>query len=206
MSGITRVLLLRHAETAAPNVFHGSESDVGLSARGQRQALVLGTLLAEERPAVVISSPMRRARATAEAIAAGCGVAVEVDPDLYERRMGVLAGVPIAEGLAMWDETRRRWDAGDIHCAHEGAESFVDVQARALPAWQRLAEKYAGQTYIVVAHGGTNKVLLLSLDVGLVGWESFRGPNLGINELLQENGRWRLVRVADVPAVVQQTV
>src|SRR5437016_3429128 len=34
----TRVLLLRHAETADPTIFHGAESDVGLSERGRRQA------------------------------------------------------------------------------------------------------------------------------------------------------------------------
>jgi hypothetical protein len=39
MSGArpSRVLLLRHAETASPNVFHGAESDVGLSERGLRE-------------------------------------------------------------------------------------------------------------------------------------------------------------------------
>jgi broad specificity phosphatase PhoE len=204
MSAITRVLLLRHAESAEPDVFHGAESDIGLSARGQRQAAALGTILTAERPTIVISSAMRRARATADAIAAAGSVDVRIEPDLHERRMGVLAGVPIAKGLAAWEETRRRWDAGEIHSSHEGGESFARVQARVLPVWWRLTEEFAGQTYIVVAHGGTNKVLLLSLDVGLTGWESFHSPNLGINELILEDGRWRLVRVGEVPESVRR--
>src|SRR5437879_1069482 len=40
--GTTRVWLLRHAETANPAVFHAAESDVGLSARGQRSCGRLG--------------------------------------------------------------------------------------------------------------------------------------------------------------------
>ena len=42
----TRVLLLRHAETATPDRFHGAESDVGLGARGLRQAALVAQHLA----------------------------------------------------------------------------------------------------------------------------------------------------------------
>ena len=43
----TRLLLARHAETAAPDRFHGAESDIGLSAWGARQAELLGQSLAD---------------------------------------------------------------------------------------------------------------------------------------------------------------
>src|SRR5581483_8043170 len=66
---MTRVFLLRHAETANPLVFHGAESDVALSPRGQRQAEAVARVLAGDRPDVVISSAMRRARDTAVPIA-----------------------------------------------------------------------------------------------------------------------------------------
>ena len=42
----TRVLLLRHGETTDPLVFHGAESDVGLSGRGRRQAEAAAAALA----------------------------------------------------------------------------------------------------------------------------------------------------------------
>ena len=45
----TRILLARHAETAAPDRFHGAESDIGLSAAGARQAEMLGGFLEGER-------------------------------------------------------------------------------------------------------------------------------------------------------------
>ena len=42
----TRLLLVRHAETSAPDLFHGAESDVGLSAWGAQQSEWLGRELA----------------------------------------------------------------------------------------------------------------------------------------------------------------
>ena len=47
---VTRVLLLRHAETAAPDRFHGAESDVDLGDRGSRQAEAVAPGLAGDGP------------------------------------------------------------------------------------------------------------------------------------------------------------
>src|SRR5271154_633843 len=90
----TRVLLLRHAESADPSVFHGAESDIGLSARGRRQATAVARVLTELHPDHVVSSAMTRALETARPIAAACGVKVRVEPDLHERRVGSLSGTP----------------------------------------------------------------------------------------------------------------
>ena len=61
----THVYLLRHAETATPDVFHGFESDVGLSVRGEQQAEVVAAELAGLRIDGLVSSGMLRARLTA---------------------------------------------------------------------------------------------------------------------------------------------
>src|SRR5207248_7196830 len=84
----TRVLLLRHAETAAPHLFHGAESDVGLSERGHWEAAAIAPILAQEKPVAVISSAMRRAVETAEPIARACGVPLSIEAGLHERRIG----------------------------------------------------------------------------------------------------------------------
>src|SRR5947209_2379882 len=88
----TRVLLLRHGESADPTVFHGAESDVGLSPRGQRQAEAVATFLAAFRPILLVSSAMRRALDTAAPIARACGLSVQVESLLHERRVGALRG------------------------------------------------------------------------------------------------------------------
>src|SRR5262245_47401811 len=146
---LTRVLLLRHAESANPAVFHGAESDIGLGDKGHAQAQRVATYLAGLRPDVIVSSGMRRALDTAGPIARACGKEGRVEPRLHERRVGAMSGKPRGTPEDPWPETLRRWQAGDTGFAHPGAESFDDMQRRLLPVWDRLAREYAGQTLVV---------------------------------------------------------
>jgi phosphohistidine phosphatase len=75
---VTRVHVVRHAE-AAPG--HPDEHRP-LTAAGQEQARALGERLAPERPALVLSSPLLRARQTADEIAGAAGVGAEADERL----------------------------------------------------------------------------------------------------------------------------
>src|SRR5690606_32259299 len=102
----TRVLLLRHAETSAPDRFHGAESDIGLGDRGFRQAEAVAAWLAREGPTAVYSSAMRRALQTARPIAAATGAELCIEPDLHERRMGPLSGLTREEGLASYSDAK----------------------------------------------------------------------------------------------------
>ncbi len=199
----TRVLLLRHAETADPSIFHGAESDVGLSERGRRQAERLAPRLAELRPSAVVSSAMRRAVDTAMPIAAACGVILQIEPDLHERRVGALSGTPTAGPEGVWPDTLRRWIAGETGYAPPGAESFDAIRARVLPVWRRLTAAFEGRTLVIVAHGIVCRVLLLTelLGLGPADWHRL-GPirNLGINELRWTGDVWEAVRLNEVPA------
>jgi broad specificity phosphatase PhoE len=200
----TRVYLLRHAETANPLVFHGAESDVGLSERGLRQAEAVAQILAGYRPDVVVSSAMRRARDTAAPIARACGVPHLLEPLLHERRVGLLSGMPTNENGGVWPATLRAWIAGDTAFAPEGAESFDAIRARVLPVWQRLTHEHAERTLVVVAHGIICRVLLLSLLPGytVADWQRIPTPNVGISELEHIGDVWHAQRISEVPAAL----
>ena len=197
----TRVYLLRHAESADPTVVHGAESDVDLSERGLRQAAAAARVLAGAGLEAVVSSAMRRARRTAERIAAAAQAPHTIEPLLHERRVGILSGRPFGyQGL--WAETVRRWSAGASAYAHDGAESLDDLRARLLPAWQRIIEAHAERTIAVVAHGVVCKVILLHLFPHTT-WESIGSiRNAAVTELEHDGGRWRLHRLDDLPAEI----
>jgi len=207
MPGATRVWLLRHGETAQPAVFHGAESDIGLSERGQRQARAVAPLLAAQRPAGIVSSAMRRAVQTATPVAEGCGLPLRIEPDLHERRVGALSGTPFHAGNPSWSETLRAWMAGQTGYAPPGAESFDDIRRRVLPVWQRLAEEFAGRSLVVIAHGVVCKVLLMSLDTGLTpgDWQRI-GPirNVALHEMVGAGSSWRLLRLNELPEEVRR--
>jgi 2,3-bisphosphoglycerate-dependent phosphoglycerate mutase len=163
----TRILLGRHAETSAPDRFHGAESDIDLSIRGIQQAEQLGRWLADADPAALYCSAMRRAMDTAAPIGRICGLEPIVIAALHERRIGPLSGVSREEGWATYAETKRRWIAGELEVAHPGGESFADIRRRVCPILEDLASRHRGQTIVVVAHGVVIRVALASLVAGL---------------------------------------
>ena len=191
--GATRVLLLRHAETSAPDLFHGAESDVGLGERGHRQAEAVARHLAALRPGALYSSGMRRAIETAGPIARACGLETHIVPDLHERRMGPLSGSFRDEAWAIYDEAKRRWISGDLDHTHPGGESYAEIRRRVVPAFLRLAEKSAGQTAVVVAHGVVIRVLVTSLieGYGPSDFDRIAIEFVALNDLRSDDGRWR---------------
>ncbi len=201
----SRILLLRHAESTHPHVFNGAESDVPLSMRGIRQAEAAAPVVAAFSPAAVISSGMIRAMQTAAPIARACGVDLRVEKELYERAVGELCGKTHAEAALGWHETLRRWGMGELDFAPPGAESFLDVQRRAVPVLERLAGEFDGRTIVVVAHGHVIRVLLLSLLPGksMATWEEMGAiRNVSVTELLRTSEGWQMTRFNEVPAVV----
>lgn len=202
---MTTIWLTRHAETALPTVFHGAESDVGLSDLGQRQALAASPWFRDLAPTVVVSSAMIRAKATAAPIVAACRVPHVVEADLHERRVGVLTGSTFSLEGGPWAETIHRWAGGDTAFTTPGAESFDQLRDRLIPAFRRVAERFAGERVVVVAHGVVCKVLLLSLlpGYGPADWIRFgRVANLSVSELAREGTSWVARRLLEIPPPV----
>ncbi len=89
------IYLIRHAEAAA---IWGDDQDPPLSENGQRQARQLVPRLTRKEPAKIISSPMQRARQTAQPLAQSWHQEVIIEPRLGE--------IPVPEDMT---ETRQHW-------------------------------------------------------------------------------------------------
>jgi len=202
----TTIWLARHAETSAPTMFHGAESDIDLGEHGKRQAAAVTTWFAERTPTAVVSSAMIRARDTAAPIAAACGLPHLIEPQLHERKVGPLSGRPRAEADSIWDETIARWLTGETSYAFPGMESFDALRDRVLPAFERVATAHPGGRVVLVCHGVVCKVLLLTLLHGKssADWLSLgRIPNLAVSELVPDGDKWRANELLLVPPPVQ---
>jgi glucosyl-3-phosphoglycerate phosphatase len=140
---------VRHGETALCGR-RLAGPDEPLSPRGRTQALGAAAELARRRVRLVVSSDMRRARETAEAIAGALGLPLELDERLRERAVGEEAGrelAPIAP--ACWH---------DLDWAPSGGESLRRQAERVGEALEGLVERAAAGPVAVVAHGGTIRI------------------------------------------------
>jgi alpha-ribazole phosphatase/probable phosphoglycerate mutase len=77
--------------------------------------------------------------------------------------------------------------------AFPGGEGLPDLQARALPALRSVVQRHAGRRIAVVAHGGTNRVILADA-LGL--------PLGNIFRLAQDYAAWSLIEYRDHDAIV----
>jgi broad specificity phosphatase PhoE len=194
------VLLARHAETAAPDRFHGAESDIGLSAAGARQAELLGESLKESGASAVYSSAMRRAIDTAQSIARACNVVPVSIAALHERRIGRLSGLSREDGWSVYAASKTRWIAGDLDHTHEGGESYNDVRQRVVPILQELAARHAGQTIIIIVHGVVIRVALTTLIAGShpSEFDRYAIDFASVNDLFFDGKSWTAQRLNQV--------
>lgn len=202
---VDRLWLVRHAESTNPHVFNGAEADVALSDTGVRQAEALAAWFRKRQPTAVVSSGMRRAIDTAAPVARTCRVSHSLEPDLHERRIGVLSGTEYRLDAGPWPETVREWTAGNTAYTTPGAESFDDIAARCLPAIQRIADAHPGGRVAVVAHGVVCKVLLLRMlgGYGPSDWKRIgQVSNVAVSELVPDGDGWRAERILEVPETV----
>lgn len=148
-----------HAAGAAHLELEARDADVELSDVGASQAAALGRWLAgrpvDERPAVVWSSPYRRAAATAAVLHGALGLREPVrhDERLRERDLGMFDGLT---GLGVTDrfpeEAERRSRIGKLYYRPPGGESWCDVALRVRAVLLDLRAEHAGEQVLLVSH------------------------------------------------------
>ncbi|MEV5407520.1 bifunctional RNase H/acid phosphatase [Thermopolyspora sp. NPDC052614] len=158
----TSLLLLRHGETplSVDKRFSGTGDPV-LTAKGVAQAEAAAVRLSREpyRIDVIVTSPLKRALQTAEAVAARTGREVVVEEGLRETDFGSWEGHTFAEIQRRWPDHLTAWLA-DPSVAPPGGESFQQTAERVEAAVSRLIAKYPGRTILTVSHVTPIKTIL----------------------------------------------
>jgi uncharacterized phosphatase len=156
---MTSLYLVRHGETDwnAQRRIQGS-TDIPLNETGRAQAVTTGMLLARRSWNGLFSSPLGRAMETARIIGSEVGISsVDIIDALAERNYGE------AEGLD-YEQIEDRFP-GDSPVP--GRETHQEVADRVLPALMEVALGHAGESLIVVTHGGVIRSVLNVVDPGV---------------------------------------
>ncbi|MEO3814604.1 bifunctional RNase H/acid phosphatase [Sphaerisporangium sp. B11E5] len=158
----TSFLLLRHGETpfSVERRFSGT-GDPDLTPAGLHQAEAAAARLSGPPYAidVIVSSPLRRARATAEAVAARTGHEVLIEDALREVDFGDWEGHTFTEIQRRWPAELEDWLA-DPAVPPPGGESFSKAAQRVAAAKERLLLDHKGKTILIVSHVTPIKLLL----------------------------------------------
>ncbi|WP_328790648.1 MULTISPECIES: bifunctional RNase H/acid phosphatase [unclassified Streptomyces] len=157
-------VLLRHGETALTpqKRFSGSGgSDPELSPAGLRQAAAVAEALAARGTIQsVISSPLRRCRETAQAVADRLGLTVTVEEGLREVDFGAWEGLTFAEVQQRFPDDLQAWLDSPKAAPTGGGESFMSATRRISATRDRLLSAHAGRTVLLVTHVTPVKILV----------------------------------------------
>lgn len=180
---MTKVYLVRHGETDwnRQGRIQGREN-IPLNANGLRQALYCGLYLKKFMPfAAVISSPLDRARKTAEVIAETLEMKREIIimNDLIERDFGEISGL-------LPEERELRLASGETL----GIETQEDLRGRAMKALNTISAKFRGDGIIVVAHGAIINAMLAVISEGKIGTHKTLLTNGGVSVIENSGERW----------------
>ncbi len=143
------IVFVRHGQTASNRGGQlQGRFDAPLTAEGEAQAKCVAAALQREAPARVVSSPLVRARATADAIAASLGLVAEVDDRLVELDYGEwdqlrMLDIP-AEAWRKWRET--------VSFSPPGGESLEAVTARVVEFCNDHFSAATDESVVAVSH------------------------------------------------------
>lgn len=187
------IFFVRHGENPAnlTREFSHRLVDYSLTATGRRQAERTAAHFQHQRIDAIYSSPLKRARETAEIIALRLTMPISIVEQFREVNVGALDGHSSPEHWKLHDSIFEDWLVrGSMESRFPEGETLTELIARMREGLQIVLAGRDGQRIVVVAHGG---ILVASIgalcpDVTLADLEPLFVANCAITELEIESG------------------
>ncbi len=159
---VGQIIFLRHgqAKNNTERVLSGRTPGVPLTDKGITQAQQTAELLEHMNISAIYSSPIQRAKHTAEIVGEHNSIDVQIDDRLIELDMGKFTGVPYDEIFANHGNVFLKFYNGELEIAHNGVETFADVKKRVSSIVDEIIEKHPDQNVVLVTHMDPIKAML----------------------------------------------
>lgn len=200
----TNIYLVRHGETDwnRERRYHGSV-DLEMNERGLDQIRALGERFAGKHFDAVYSSPLGRARATAEAVVGDRDIPIAVEPGLVELGFGSWEGLSHEDLVKQEAGAYFDWLADPVEQSPPGGESIGEMARRAGAAIRSMVEAHPDGSVLAATHAGPIRVILcdalgldlrnflrIVLDPGGVSIVTYWGEQ-GAVRLVNDTSHWR---------------
>mgnify|MGYP003687416429 FL=1 len=160
-----QIIFLRHgqAKNNTDRVLAGRTPGVPLTDTGIKQAEQTGKLLEDMNISAIYSSPIQRAKHTAEIVGEHNSIDVTIDDRLIELDMGKFTGVPYDEIFTSHGNVFMKFYNGELEIAHNGIETFADVKKRVLGIVDHVTKKHPDENVVLVTHMDPIKAMLSTI-------------------------------------------
>jgi len=156
------IIFLRHgqAKNNLERILTGRTPGVPLTEKGIDQAEKAAKFLEHMNISAIYSSPIERAKHTAEIVGKHNSLDVTIDDRLIELDMGKFTGVPYDEIFTSHGNVFMKFYNGELEIAHNGVETFSEVKKRILGIVDHVIEKHPDQNVVLVTHMDPIKAML----------------------------------------------
>jgi len=159
------IIFLRHgqAKNNTERILAGRTEGVPLTDIGIKQAEHTAELLEQMNISTIYSSPIQRAKHTAEIVGKHNSLDVTLDDRLIELDMGKFTGVPYDEIFTSHGNVFMKFYNGELEIAHNGVETFSEVKKRVLGIVDHVIEKHPDENVVLVTHMDPIKAMLSTI-------------------------------------------
>jgi len=160
-----QIIFLRHgqAKNNTERILAGRTEGVPLTDTGIKQSEHTAELLEHMNISAIYSSPIQRAKHTAEIVGKHNSLDVTIDDRLNELDMGKFTGMPYDEIFNSHGNVFMKFYNGELEIAHNGVETFSEVKKRILGIVNHVIEKHPDKNILLVTHMDPIKAMLSTI-------------------------------------------
>ncbi len=156
------IIFLRHgqAKNNTDRVLAGRTPGVPLTEEGVEQSEKAAKFLEEMNISTIYSSPIERAKNTAEIVGKHISIDVKIDDRLIELDMGKFTGKPYDEIFSSHGNVFMKFYRGELEIAHNGVETFEQVKKRIRDMVDHVIDNHPDENVVLVTHMDPIKAML----------------------------------------------
>jgi probable phosphoglycerate mutase len=178
----TLIDLIRHGQPEGGSLYRGHSIDDPLSEKGWQQ--MHDAIHGNPPWQHIISSPMQRCQAFAQALSEQCRLPISIETDFREVGFGSWEGMTQEQLKADRQQEYQDFYRDPVNCRPVGAEPLDAFIQRVSDAYQSQLQQHVGKHILIVAHAGVMRAIIAhTLHTSPLGLYRIKVDNAGMTRI-----------------------